>query len=95
MAYSDRTYVGTEPGPGLEWVTVYCVKLSHCNLCRNLNRSYTLALFQSRSHYYITSVLISHHAVLCKVLFTRNVKRLRLRQISTLSYVVTSDYGHT
>ena len=29
MAYLDRTYVGTGPGPGPEWVTVYYVKLSH------------------------------------------------------------------
>ena len=48
MAYSDRTYVGTGPGP--EWITVYYVKPSHCNLCENLYRSYTLALYQSRSH---------------------------------------------
>ena len=26
MAYSDRTYVETGPGPGQEWVTVYFVK---------------------------------------------------------------------
>ena len=38
MAYSDRIYVGLEP----EWVTVYYVKSSHCNLCRNLHGSYTL-----------------------------------------------------
>ena len=24
MAYSDRTYVGTGPGPGPEWVTILC-----------------------------------------------------------------------
>ena len=47
MAYSDRTYVGTGPGPGPEWVTVYYVKPSYCNLCGKLNRSYTLALYQS------------------------------------------------
>ena len=35
MAYSDRTYVGTGP----EWVTVYYVKPSHCNLCGKLNGS--------------------------------------------------------
>ena len=40
--------VGTGPGP--EWVNVYYVKLSHCNLCGNLNGSYTLALYQSQSH---------------------------------------------
>ena len=40
MAYSDRTYVGTGPGPGPEWITVYYVKPLHCNLCGNLNRSY-------------------------------------------------------
>ena len=45
MAYSDRTYVWTGPGP--EWVTVFYVKPSHCNLCGNLNMSYTLALYQS------------------------------------------------
>ena len=38
MVYSDRTYVGTGP----EWVTVFYVKPSHCNLCGNLNGSYTL-----------------------------------------------------
>ena len=39
------------PGPGLgpEWVTVCYVKHSHCNFCGNLNGSYTLALYQSRS----------------------------------------------
>ena len=60
MAYSDRTYVGTGPGP--EWVTVYYVKPSHCNLYGNLNRSYTLALYQSRSqsHSHTSSVWISH-----------------------------------
>ena len=40
------TYVGTGPGP--EWITVFYVKPSHCNLCGNLNGSYTLALYQSR-----------------------------------------------
>ena len=40
MAYPDRTYVEKEPGP--EWVTVCYVKPSHCNLCGNLNGSYTL-----------------------------------------------------
>ena len=39
MAYSDRTYVGTGSGLGPEGVTVYYVKLSHCNLCGNLNGS--------------------------------------------------------
>ena len=57
MAYSDRTYVGTGPGP--EWVTVYYVKPSHCNLCGNLNGSYTLALYQSQSH--ISPVRFNHH----------------------------------
>ena len=42
MAYSDRTYVGTGPGPGPEWVTVFYVRPSHYNLCGNLNGSYTL-----------------------------------------------------
>ena len=37
MAHSDRAYVGTGPEPGLEWVTLYYVKPSHCNLCGNLN----------------------------------------------------------
>ena len=50
MAYSDSTYVGAGPGPGPEWVTIFYVKPSHCNLCGNLNRSYTLALCQSWSH---------------------------------------------
>ena len=70
MAYSDRTHMGTGqgPGPGPEWVTVYYVKLSHCNLCGNLNGSYTLALYQSwsrsrlRSH--ISSIWISHQYLL-------------------------------
>ena len=48
--------VGTGPGPGPEWVTVYYVKPSHCNLCGNLNGSYTLALYHSRSQSHITSV---------------------------------------
>ena len=56
MAYSDRTYVGTGLGPGPEWVNVYYVKLSHCNLCGNLNWSYTLALYQSQSRSHISSV---------------------------------------
>ena len=47
VSYSDRTYVGIRPGPGPEWVTVYYVKPSHCNLCGKLNMSYTLALYQS------------------------------------------------
>ena len=38
ITHSDRTYVGTGPGP--EWVTVYYVKPSHCNLCGNLNGVY-------------------------------------------------------
>ena len=63
MAHSDRTYVG--PGLGPEWVTVYYVKPSHCNLCENLNGSYTLALYQSQSrsqsHSHISSVWISHN----------------------------------
>ena len=42
MAYSDRTYVGTGPGPGPEWVTVFYVRPSHYNLCGNLNGSHTL-----------------------------------------------------
>ena len=54
MANSDRTYVGTGPGP--EWVTVYYVKPSHCNLCGNLNGPYTLALYQFRSGSHISSV---------------------------------------
>ena len=66
MAYSDRTYVGTGPGPGPEWVTVYYVKSSHCDLCGNLNGSYTLAMYWSwswsRSHSHISSVWKSHHS---------------------------------
>ena len=58
IAYSDRTYVGMGPGPVAECVTVYYVKPSRCNLCWNLNGSYTLALYQSwsRSHSHISSV---------------------------------------
>ena len=33
IAYPERNYVGTGPGP--EWVTVYYVKPSHCNLRGN------------------------------------------------------------
>ena len=64
VAYSDRTYVGTGPGPGPEWVTVFYVKPSHCNLKGNLNGSYTLALYQSRSwsqsQCHISSVWLDH-----------------------------------
>ena len=42
MAYSDRTYVGTGPAAGPEWVAVFYVRPSHCNLCGNLNGYYTL-----------------------------------------------------
>ena len=64
MAHSDRTYVGTGTGPGPEWVTVYYVKPSHCNLSGQLNGSYTLALYQSRSHSHISSVWMSHKRLL-------------------------------
>ena len=49
-------------GTGTRMVTVYYVKPSHCNLYGNLNRSYTLALYQSRSqsHSHTSSVWISH-----------------------------------
>ena len=64
MAYSDRTYVGTGPGLGPEWIIVYYVKPSHCNLCGNLNRSHTLALYQSwsrpQSRSHISSVWLDH-----------------------------------
>ena len=65
MARSDRTYMGTGLGPGPEWVTVYYVKPSHCNLCGNLNGSYTLALYQSRSrsHSHVSSVWMNHHCL--------------------------------
>ena len=60
MAYSDRTHVGTGPGPEPEWVIVYYVKPSDCNLCGNLNGSYTLALYQSRSRSHISSFWLDH-----------------------------------
>ena len=70
MAYSDRTYVGTGLGPGPKWVTVYCVKPSHCNFCGNLNGSYTLALYQSwsrsQSRSHISSVWLDHENLMDK-----------------------------
>ena len=89
MAYSDRTYVGPGPRLGSGWVTVYYVKPSHCNLCGNLNVSYTLALYQSRSRSlsqsYISSVWISNQ---CKhktlsILFGL----IRFKRIITTNFV--------
>ena len=59
MAHSDRTYVGMGSGLGPEWVAVYCVKPSHCNLCGILNGSYTLALYQSQYQSRSRSQIIS------------------------------------
>ena len=38
MAYSDRAYVGTGPGPGPEWPTVHYVKPSHFQLLWELEQ---------------------------------------------------------
>ena len=89
MAYSDRTYVGTGPRLGPGWVTVYYVKPLHCNLCGNLNVSYTLALYQSRSRSssqsHISSVWISNQ---CKHK-TRSILfgLIRFKRISTANFV--------
>ena len=63
MAYSDRTYVG--PGPGPEWVSVYYVKPSHCNLCGNLQcYSQSRRPHGSRPFHDLTGTIPSvHHSI--------------------------------